>query len=112
MSRSSSTSSSSMTLNAGAAAITSSSTISKGFSCKLPSFKFSVCAWSKALPPAHFLPSLKHEIKSSSVLSTANGAFIKFFEFLGGRLFEGAFIEKSPKKGASIREGRLKEGGV
>ena len=61
-----------MMLKEGAAAAISSPDISNGFSCKFPSFRISICVCNKALPSAHFLPYLKHEIKSSSVPSTAN----------------------------------------
>ena len=61
-----------MMLKEGAAAAISSPDISNGFSCRFPSFRFSICVCNKALPSAHFLPFLKHEIKSPPVPSTAN----------------------------------------
>ena len=68
----SSSSSSSITLKEGAAAVISSSHISNGFSCRFLSSKFSICVFNKALLAAHFLNSIKHEIKSSCVPSIAN----------------------------------------
>ena len=61
-----------ITLKEGAAAAISSSDISNGFSCRFLSFRFSICVFNKAFHAAHFLPSLKHEIKSPCVPSIAN----------------------------------------
>ena len=68
----SSPSSSSFTLKEGAAVAISSSYTFNGFSCRFSSFKFSICVFNKAFPAANFLPSLKHEIKSTCVPSVAN----------------------------------------